>query len=145
MSRSYKLAAVAGLAVLMLAIVFTGQALAQRGTPTPGGVMGGNNPMLGRNAGMMSNGTVTATVPGQNMMGGAAGRTMVPSTGVTGTLPYWMQGMMGGNGMIGNGMMGGSGMIGLGVMGGWSDPNAKPLHHRAGSGGRAEVHPEPAQ
>ncbi len=127
MSRSYKLAAVAGLAVLMLAIVFTGQALAQRGTPTPGGVMGGNNPMLGRNAGMMSNGTVTATVPDQNMMGGAAGRTMVPSTGVTGTLPYWMQGMMGGNGMMGNGMMGGSGMMGLGVMGGWSDPNAKPL------------------
>jgi hypothetical protein len=155
MSRRYKVLAVAGLAVLMLSLLFAGQALAQRGTPVPGGMMSGN-------AGMMSSGTVTPTVSGRNMMGSAAGpmlgsspsvtgtlplwmqQMMGSSTGVTGTLPLWMQQMMGaygassmmGNGAFGNGMMGsgafgngmmGGGMMGNGMMGGWSDPNAKPL------------------
>ncbi len=146
MSRKYKLAAVIGLAVVMLAVVIGGQALAQGGTPqpsstpAPGGMMG-NNPMMGGRAvpggmmggypGMMgSTAGITGTLPYwvQSMMGSTAG--------ITGTLPYWVQqmmsngmmGMMGsgqfGYGMMGNGMMG---MMGNGMMGGWSDPNAKPL------------------
>ena len=53
MSKRYELAGVAGLAVLVLALVFVGQAFAQRSTPVPGGMMGGSNSMMGRNGGMM--------------------------------------------------------------------------------------------
>ena len=147
MAKKYKLGAVAGLAVLMVVFLLAGQALAQTGTPTASGMMGGNTGMMGGNAGVTSAGTVTPTVPGRNMMSGAGGGMMGSSAGVTGTQPYGAYGygmmggtqgvpygMMGGNAMMSNGMMGGNAMMGNGMMGGmmgtsagWSDPNAKPL------------------
>jgi hypothetical protein len=58
-------------------------------------------------------------------------RMMGTTAGLTGTLPYGMQGMMGngmmGNGMMGNGMMSMMGSMMGGTTAGWSDPNAKPL------------------
>jgi hypothetical protein len=135
MSRKYKMAAVAGLVVLMSAVLFAGQALAQRGTPVPGGMMGANRGMMGGASGMMSRGTttsttsITPTTPGWNTMADMMSRMMGYSAGVTGTLPYGLQGMMGmmGSGTLGNGMMGmmSNGMMPM--MGGWSDPNARPL------------------
>jgi hypothetical protein len=127
MAKKYKLGAVAGLAVLMVVVLLAGQALAQTGTPTPSGMMGGNTGMMGGNAGVTSAGTVTPTVPGRNMMSGAGGGMMGSSTGITGTQPYsaYGYGMMGGTQGVPYGMMGGNAMMGTSA--GWSDPNAKPL------------------
>lgn len=136
MAKKYKLAAIAGLAVVLVVVLLAGQALAQTGTATPGGMMGGNTTggnagMMGGNAtgnaGMMASGTVTPTVSGQNTTGS--------SSGATGVQPYGMMGPTQGMpyGAYGYGMMGGTNSMPYGMMsmmgtsGGWSDPNAKPL------------------
>ena len=143
MSKSWKIAGVLGLAVLLLTMLLAGAALAQQGTPTPGGMMGGG--MMGGTAGpggIIGSGTgVTSTLPPDQNMQRMMQQMMGSQTGITGTLPF-VQNMMGmmmqymmGNGMMGNGMMGngmmGNGMMSNGMMGGmnggWTDPNARPL------------------
>jgi hypothetical protein len=144
MSKKYKLAIVAGVALLLAVVLLAGQALAQTGTqtpvatvtgtPTPGGMTGGSG-MMGGTA--MPGGMMGGTAMPGGMMGGAG--MMGSATTTTGTVPYDAHGMMGMMmSMMGN-MMGGAqgapygmgsammGMMGQGMMGGWSDPNAKPL------------------
>jgi hypothetical protein len=144
MSKSWKIASVMGLAVLLLAVVLAGTAFAQQGTPTPGGVTpapggaaaGVGSGMMSGTAvpgGMMGSGTgVTGTLPSNQELQRLMQQMMGSQAGITGTLPFaqnmigmMMQNMMGGTGMMGNGMMG-NGMMG-GVNGGWSDPSARPL------------------
>ncbi len=139
MKRKYKLAAVAGLAVVLAVVLLAGQVLAQTGTPTPGGMMSGGGMMGGNstgNAGMMSAGTVTPTVPAKTQPVHLSGATGVQSYGMMGGQQGMPYGMMGTdtyhdgwrpqNGMMG--MMSNGSQAGMmGMSGGWSDPNAKPL------------------